>query len=83
MRYCDVSLSKMCGDLAEKWDVSPDGKTLVFTLKNAKWHDGTPVTADDVDFTLTRLLVKGVSRYITSFTAIKGGKDGTPGAGAA
>lgn len=81
VRYCDVSLSKMCGDLAEKWDVSPDGKTLVFTLKNAKWHDGTPVTADDVDFTLTRLLVKGVSRYITSFTAIKGGKDFTDGKG--
>ncbi len=33
--------------LAEKW-VLKDPTTYVFTLRDAKWHDGKPVTADDV-----------------------------------
>lgn len=37
--------------LAEKWEVSKDGKVFTFTLrKNATWHDGKPVTAEDVKF---------------------------------
>ncbi len=37
--------------LAEKWEISKDGKTFTFWLrKNAKWHDGKPVTAEDVKF---------------------------------
>jgi peptide/nickel transport system substrate-binding protein len=44
-------------DMAEKMDVSPDGKTYTFTLrKGNKWHDGQPVTADDVAFTFNTLL---------------------------
>jgi peptide/nickel transport system substrate-binding protein len=40
------------GDLAEDWDVSEDGLEWTFNLKtNALWHDGEPVTADDVVFT--------------------------------
>ncbi|MFN8559626.1 MAG: ABC transporter substrate-binding protein [Dehalococcoidia bacterium] len=39
-------------DLAEKWE-QPDSTTLVFTLrKDAKWHDGTPFTAEDAKATL-------------------------------
>ncbi|MFB3763844.1 MAG: ABC transporter substrate-binding protein [Methanotrichaceae archaeon] len=38
--------------LARKWTVSPDGKSIKFTMvKNAKWEDGAPVTSDDVKFT--------------------------------
>ncbi len=38
-------------NLATKWEVSPDGKTYTFTLKQGvKWHDGQPFTADDVKF---------------------------------
>jgi peptide/nickel transport system substrate-binding protein len=41
------------GDLAEEWNVSQDGKTLFFRIvRNATWHDGTPLTANDVKFTL-------------------------------
>lgn len=37
--------------LAEKWEVSKDGKIFTFYLrKNALWHDGKPVTAEDVKF---------------------------------
>jgi peptide/nickel transport system substrate-binding protein len=41
------------GRLASKWEVSPDGRSYAFTLRpNARWSDGTPVTADDVVFTV-------------------------------
>ena len=42
-------------DLSERWDVSEDGKTYTFYLRpNAKFHDGKPVTADDVKFSIER-----------------------------
>ncbi|NJL47172.1 MAG: hypothetical protein HC929_06290 [Leptolyngbyaceae cyanobacterium SM2_5_2] len=38
--------------LAESWDISEDGKTLVFMLREGlQWSDGEPLTADDVIFT--------------------------------
>ena len=41
-------------DLADSWGVSQDGKTYNFTIrKNARWHDGQTVSADDVIFTIS------------------------------
>lgn len=38
--------------LAESWEISPDQKRVVFTLrKGLKWSDGHPLTVDDVVFT--------------------------------
>lgn len=34
--------------LAEKWEVSEDGLTYTFHLRDANWSDGTPITAGDV-----------------------------------
>ena len=46
--------------LAESWTVSKDGLTYDFVIrKNAKFHNGDPVTADDVKFTFERY--KGAS----------------------
>jgi peptide/nickel transport system substrate-binding protein len=43
-------------DLAESWGISADGTIYNVTLRaNANWHDGTPVTSDDVIFTLDLL----------------------------
>ncbi|OGF28407.1 hypothetical protein A2242_01380 [Candidatus Falkowbacteria bacterium RIFOXYA2_FULL_47_9] len=43
-------------DLAEKFEVSPDGKTYTFYLKHdVVWHDGKPFSADDVVFTFQAL----------------------------
>ncbi len=40
-------------DLARGWQISLDGLTYVFTLRNdVRWHDGEPFTADDVLFTV-------------------------------
>jgi peptide/nickel transport system substrate-binding protein len=39
--------------LAEPWGVSQDGTIYNFSIRpNAVWHDGVPVTVDDVTFTL-------------------------------
>lgn len=41
--------------LAESYDISQDGKTYTFVLrKNLKFTDGTPITADDVVFTVQK-----------------------------
>src|SRR5512138_2761643 len=43
-------------DLAKGWGVSEDGTIYNFTLRDeAVWHDGTPVTSDDVLFTINLL----------------------------
>jgi peptide/nickel transport system substrate-binding protein len=41
-------------DLAESWDISPDGLTYTFHLRDAQFADGTPVTADDVVWSIER-----------------------------
>ena len=48
-------LEKIRGELAERYVVSPDGLKITFYLrKDAKFQDGTPVTADDVKWSLDR-----------------------------
>ena len=42
--------------LAESWTISPDTKSVTFTLKpNLKWSDGQPLTIDDVAFTFNEV----------------------------
>jgi peptide/nickel transport system substrate-binding protein len=42
----------LVGDLAESWNISPDGLVITFKLRRGvKWHDGAPFTAHDVMFT--------------------------------
>jgi peptide/nickel transport system substrate-binding protein len=48
--------------LAEKWEISEDGKTYTFFLrKDAKFHDGTPVTSEAVKYSFTRAINVGKS----------------------
>lgn len=55
--YGKVSIEMIEGDLAEKYDVSPDGLVWSFTLrKGVKWQKGYgEVTAEDVKFTFERV----------------------------
>ena len=57
-------------DLAASWEVSEDGKTITFTMKDGiKFHSGNPVTAQDAEFSLRRviLLNKTPSFILTQF----------------
>ena len=48
---------KITGDLAESWDVSADGLTIIFHLrKRVLWHDGVEFTSDDVIFTYNAVI---------------------------
>jgi peptide/nickel transport system substrate-binding protein len=43
--------------LAQKWEVANDGKTYTFHLRpNVKFHNGQPLTADDVKYSIDRVM---------------------------
>jgi peptide/nickel transport system substrate-binding protein len=52
--------TKLEPELATSWEVSDDGKTMVFHLrKDATFHDGSPVTAADVKWSFDRAIAAG------------------------
>lgn len=61
------------GDLANSWDISPDGLVITFHLrKTVRWHDGHPFTADDVLFTYkTTIDPKTPTAYAGDFLRVK------------
>jgi peptide/nickel transport system substrate-binding protein len=47
-------------ELAESWEILDEGKTLIFHLrKDATFHDGSPVTAEDVKYSFDRAVAAG------------------------
>ncbi|WEK51604.1 MAG: ABC transporter substrate-binding protein [Candidatus Kaistia colombiensis] len=48
------------GDLASDYSVAADATSISFVLRDAKFHDGAPVTAEDVVYTFDRLKRLGV-----------------------
>src|SRR5579885_464108 len=45
------------GGVAKSWEISDDGKTYTFHLRDdAKWSNGDPITADDVVYSLRRIV---------------------------
>lgn len=45
--------NKLRGELAETWTSADDGKSFTVTLRGGlKWHDGKPLTVDDVIYTI-------------------------------
>ncbi len=68
--------------LAETWDVSEDGLTYTFHLREGvTWHDGEPFTSEDVVFTYETILNKDIGSYMaTDMTIVEGAQaylDGT------
>lgn len=57
------------GDLAEDYSISEDGKTYTFTLKDAKFSDGSPITSEDVAFTYKKAAEVG---YVGNLEQIVG-----------
>ena len=55
VQYDTVDTNAITGDLAESWDVSPDGLTYTFHLRdNMQWTDGTEITSADIMSTHSR-----------------------------
>jgi peptide/nickel transport system substrate-binding protein len=58
----DGTTTDVIPQLAEKWEISDDGLTYTFHMNTeAKFHDGTPVTAEAVKYSYTRAMEVGKS----------------------
>ncbi len=62
--------------VAERWELSPDGRTYTFHLRaDAKWSNGDPVTAEDFRWSWLRVLDKQTgSSYAETMFIIDGAK---------
>jgi oligopeptide transport system substrate-binding protein len=71
--YPDKDLNIQPG-LAEKWDISADGMTYTFHLRQGlKWSDGSPFSAKDFEYSFKRLFDPATaSPYTDIVTGIKG-----------
>lgn len=48
--------NKVVPGVAQSWDISDDGLTYTFHLRQSVWSDGTPVTAQDFVYSFDRLI---------------------------
>lgn len=63
LQYSWEKPAEIIPDLAEKWELSPDGLTYTFHLrKDVKWHDGKPFTSADVPLSIKRMQEKSPQR---------------------
>lgn len=70
--------------IAEKWDVSEDGLTYTFNLRDAKWTNGDPVVAGDFVYAWKWALnPENLSEYASVFYPIKGAEAYNLGEGSA
>ena len=61
----------LVGELAESWQLAPDGKKIHFWLKpNAKFSNGTIVIADDVAWSISRHLVETNKSAIGGYLSV-------------
>ena len=58
-------------DLAQSWTIEDGGKTYRFKLaKGVRWHDGRPLSAEDVVFTFREILLKHHARTKASLSPV-------------
>ena len=78
-----VTWDSIIPDLATSWDVSDDGLNYTFTLREGvKFHDGAPLTADDVAASFTQIVFplpgvlsprQGLFNAVTEINAVDDG----------
>lgn len=75
---CDENLIPKYPELATEWSISDDELTYTFTLRDdALWHDGEPVTVDDVAWSI-EMAIKSASiknNFAQSFKKIEGAQE--------
>lgn len=74
----DNSLAPAEAQLAATYDMTADGKTLTFELRdNIFWHDGEAITADDIKWSIEYSLKTTVLNavFASTFKAIEGSQD--------
>jgi peptide/nickel transport system substrate-binding protein len=63
VEFNPLNPDEIIGDLAKSWEVTDGGMTYTFRLHdNVTWWDGKPLTADDVVFSLHRMVEEGQPR---------------------
>ncbi len=68
------------GDLAQSWEIDESGLVYTFRLhENALWHDGQPLTSEDVKYTYETITEKGYpfSAFLKDVTEIRTPDDHT------
>src|SRR5664279_1913154 len=61
--------------IAKSWTISKDRKTYIFTLRDASWTNGTPVTAYDFEYAWKRVLTPELAaQYATQLYYVYGGE---------
>jgi len=60
------------GLIAESVELAPDRSSMIFILRpEARFHDGTPITAEDVCWTYTTLITKGHPQWRVQFANVR------------
>lgn len=78
--FVGLTTSSASGDpipgMASEWNISSDGLVWTFKLRDAKWSDGEPVTAEDFVFAFRRLFTKKPpSEYASLLFIIKNAEE--------
>lgn len=68
--------------IAESYDVSADGKTITFHLRDSKWSDGSPLTAHDFEYAWKRAVDPATASeysWIWEYTNVVNGAEASVG----
>ena len=66
----DKSGTKLEPGIAESWTISDDGLTYTFKIRDAKFSDGSPITAEDAAFSLLRIRDNEGSLWSDSYKVV-------------
>ncbi|MBA3041374.1 MAG: ABC transporter substrate-binding protein [Alphaproteobacteria bacterium] len=66
----DKTGTKLEPGLAESWTISEDGLTYTFKIRDAKFSDGSPITAEDAAFSLLRIRDNEGSLWSDSYKVV-------------
>ena len=61
--------------IAERWELSPDGRTYTFHLRKAQWSNGDAITAQDFVWSWLRVLREPSAEYRYQMYYLRGGED--------